>query len=209
MNNSLSEKEGNTLETVTSVDLSQDTLIWTIDNFSVHQHDPNLELLIVNTLINSWTSTNLTIKCVLWYKIHNFVPVKENSELLPSNLPNISSFEQFYLSERLSDFSLKVDDEVLPVHRIVLFSHSSVFAAMIESDMKENHERFAVISDISSSVLKDMLHYMYCGMVEDLTPEKAILLYEAADIYNVQHLKEDCAVYLCNHMNEMMLVIMY
>ncbi|GFY47929.1 hypothetical protein TNIN_64081 [Trichonephila inaurata madagascariensis] len=68
--------------------------------------------------------------------------------------------------------------------------------------MKENHERFAVISDIPSSVLKDMLHYMYCGMVEDLTPEKAILLYEAADIYNVQHLKEDCAVYLCNHMNE-------
>ncbi|GFY47930.1 hypothetical protein TNIN_64091 [Trichonephila inaurata madagascariensis] len=45
MNNSLSEKEGNTLETVTSVDLSEDTLIWTIDNFSVLQHDPNLELL--------------------------------------------------------------------------------------------------------------------------------------------------------------------
>ncbi|GFX24182.1 speckle-type POZ protein [Trichonephila clavipes] len=157
---------------------------------------------IVNTQINVWISINLTIKCVISYKVHNIVSVKENNELLPSNLPNLSSFEQFYLSERLSDFSLKVDDEVLPVHRIVLSSHSSVFAAMIESDMKENHERFAVISDIPSSVLKDMLHYMYCGMVEDITHEKAILLYEAADIYNVQRLKEDCAVYLCSHMND-------
>ncbi|GFS59545.1 speckle-type POZ protein [Trichonephila inaurata madagascariensis] len=290
MNNSLSEIEVNTLETVTRVDVIKDTLIWTVNNFSVVEQDPNLELFsptvnnnslnrprwgikikkdaefgtrfydfflifytfprdflqtlrielslvredgnksflsremslnlqykneetqsevclpvvdkIVNTHINSSTSTNLTIKCVIIYKVHNIVTVNENDELLPSNLPNIPPFEQFYLSERLSDFSLKVDDEVLPVHQIVLSFHSSVFAAMIESDMKENHERFAVISDIPSSVLKDMLHYMYCGMVEDLTSEKAILLYEAADIYNVQHLKEDCAVYLCSHMSD-------
>ncbi|GFY54452.1 speckle-type POZ protein [Trichonephila inaurata madagascariensis] len=293
MNNSFSEVKGTTLETVTDVDVSKDTLIWTVNNFSVLQQDPNLELLtptlnnnslnkprwgikikkgdqfaigffdfflllytfprdchqplrielslvredsykslpsremflnlqykneqtqsevcrpvvvkivsVVNTLINSWTSTDLTIKCVISYNVHSIVSVKENGELLPFNLRNISSFEQFYLSERLSDFSLKVDDEVLPVHQIVLSSHSSVFAAMIESDMKENHERCAVIFDIPSSVLKDMLHYMYCGMVEDLTPKKAVLLYEAADIYNLQHLKEDCAVYLSSHTND-------
>ncbi|GFU19239.1 speckle-type POZ protein [Nephila pilipes] len=294
MNNLLLQKDINsTLETVTRVDVSKDTLVWSIDNFSLLQQDPNLELCsptlnnnshnkprwgikvkkgnqfgtrfydfylilytlprhfyqpirielnvhreydkkallaremylslhyknehvgndvylpvsekiisIVQSQINSWTATSLRLECIISYKVHSIVSMKGNEELLPPNLSNISSFKQFYLSEKLSDFSLEVDDEVLPVHRLVLTYHSSVFAAMMESDMRENRDRLAVISDIPASVLKDLLHYMYCGMVENLTPEKAILVYEAADIYNVQHLKEECAHYLCNHMND-------
>jgi predicted amino acid-binding ACT domain protein len=65
-----------------------------------------------------------------------------------------------------------------------------VFAAMFQANMRERNEGRVSIDDISSTILKKMLAFMYTGEVPDLSnADDAIGLLEAAAKYEIDVLK--------------------
>ncbi|KAF8787348.1 Speckle-type POZ protein like [Argiope bruennichi] len=96
----------------------------------------------------------------------------------------------------LSDIMLCTATNTFPVHKIILSARSPVFMRMFSTDMKEKHDEYVDITDVSSETLFRLLLYIYTDTVEDLTMEAASELYEAADKYSVLSLKEKCSTFI-------------
>ena len=65
----------------------------------------------------------------------------------------------------LSDFTVVVGSESIPVHRALLAARSPVFAAMFRhEDTKEVQESQVVITDVHPDVFKDFLQFVYTGV---------------------------------------------
>ncbi|XP_054720580.1 speckle-type POZ protein-like [Uloborus diversus] len=110
---------------------------------------------------------------------------------------NLSSdLEQLRVSERLSDFKLKVGDKEFPVHKAILAARSIVFAAMFESNMTENRQNEVKVTDIEATIISDLLQYMYTGRIPPMSCEKAISLYSASDKYSLEELKGKCVEFM-------------
>ncbi|GBN01028.1 Protein roadkill [Araneus ventricosus] len=96
----------------------------------------------------------------------------------------------------LSDFELRVDSDILPVHKVILGARSPTFNAMFTNDYKETSCGHVLVSDINSDTIRRFLIYMYTDRIENLTIENATKLYYAADKYRVLCLREICASFL-------------
>ncbi|XP_054720038.1 TD and POZ domain-containing protein 1-like [Uloborus diversus] len=114
--------------------------------------------------------------------------------LLPDYISNSLSadFEELFNNRQFSDVTLKLDDEEFNVHKSVLSARSKVFAAMFEHDMKENQQDTVDLVQMEVETVRDMLRYVYCGKIRDLTTEEALNLYVAADRYDLVGLKIFC-----------------
>ncbi|GBM04118.1 Speckle-type POZ protein B [Araneus ventricosus] len=112
-------------------------------------------------------------------------------ENIPSSLKN--DYQNLYQEGTLSDFTIRVGDESLRVHKAVLCARSPVFKAMLTSNMKENAENVVDISDLEEDTVRRMLTFMYTDMAGDLDWETAKKLYFAADKYGLIALKRICA----------------
>ncbi|KAG8192308.1 hypothetical protein JTE90_002129 [Oedothorax gibbosus] len=113
----------------------------------------------------------------------------------------MDDFQHLYASQMFADFTIKVGDEEFKCHKIILCARSSVFHTMLTTDMKENLTNCLEITDFDPSIVKTMIHYIYCGQVQDLTPEISIQLYFIADKYNLQDLKDICVEYILGNIN--------
>ncbi|XP_054720619.1 speckle-type POZ protein-like [Uloborus diversus] len=103
-----------------------------------------------------------------------------------------SDFEELYNNGQFSDVTLKLDDEEFKAHKLVLSARSKVFAAMFEHDMKENRQDTVNLVQMKVETVRDMLRYVYCGKIRDLSPAEALNLYVAADHYDLQELRAIC-----------------
>lgn len=84
-------------------------------------------------------------------------------------------------SGKSSDFTLVIGDTNFAVHKLLLSTHSPVFAAMFEyDDTREMQKGRVEISDIEPEVMKAMLKNIYSGKIEVLH-HCAIELMVAAD----------------------------
>ena len=106
-----------------------------------------------------------------------------NNEKRKAGLP--SSKEKLY-----TDFEIESEDGgVIQCHRVFLASHSPVFKAMLDSNMKESHERRLKVN-FGGEVLQHFVYFLY-----DTTLDKEVVLrhYEdflhLADKYDIGHLK--------------------
>ena len=88
------------------------------------------------------------------------------------------------------DARIKVANEVFNVHKVVLASASRVFQAMLESDVLEK-SGILEISDFDSSVIADLLAYIYTGEAPNME-ELAEELLLAADKYELISLAHSC-----------------
>lgn len=104
-------------------------------------------------------------------------------------------------NENYADMFLSVDGKVFKAHKVILAARSPVFAKMFESDMVEKLSGSVTIEDISSSVMKRMLTYIYTSDLRDLTMTDAQELYRAADKYEILDLKESCASFIIQNIN--------
>ena len=88
-----------------------------------------------------------------------------------------------------SDLTIKCGEETFQVHRIFLTSRSSVFKAMLDTEMLEAATGEIIISDIDSPTLKEVIHFIYTG---ELSGKKLDLqsIWYAADKYDVNGLVE-------------------
>ncbi|KAG8173658.1 hypothetical protein JTE90_010543, partial [Oedothorax gibbosus] len=113
----------------------------------------------------------------------------------------VFDLRHLYNSKMLSDFTLKVGDEEFKAHKNILCARSSVFNTMLNCEMEEKLTNCVKITDFDPPTVRKMLNYIYCGQVEDLTPEVASQLYSAAEKYNLQDLKDICDGYLSNNLS--------
>jgi len=108
----------------------------------------------------------------------------------------LSDLERIFETSNFSDFELKSsDDEVFKVHKNILCVRSPVFFAMLSNEMKEAKENAVKIPNIDGVTLKELLRYIYCNSVEDLS-EVAEELVQAAEQYQLEELKQICFNYM-------------
>lgn len=78
-------------------------------------------------------------------------------------------------------------------HEAILTAGSPVFAAMFRSDLVECQTRTVTIADLDLDVFNQLLVYLYTGKAPELESELITQsLYEAADKYAVEPLKNEC-----------------
>ncbi|CAL1294596.1 unnamed protein product [Larinioides sclopetarius] len=114
----------------------------------------------------------------------------------------LNDLKDLYEENFLCDVKLKTSTRVFNAHKIILSASSSVFKAMFSSDMKENNSNCVSIEDLSDDTINRMLVFIYTSNLEDLTWERALHLYSAADKYAILSLKNICSSYLKNNLSQ-------
>lgn len=99
-----------------------------------------------------------------------------------------------YLLEDLkfSDVTFKVKKRFFHVHKNILSIRSPVFEVMFKHDMKEKINNTVDIEDIEPEVFKEMLQFIYTGMVYNIGKTDTHSLLIAADKYSIEGLKSLC-----------------
>ena len=87
-----------------------------------------------------------------------------------------------------SDFIVKAEGVTFKVHKNVLALYSEVFNAMFLNKMQEGESGKLVITDFSASSVKDFLHFLYNGSLND--DLNAMEVFALASKYNVQILRK-------------------
>ena len=102
--------------------------------------------------------------------------------------------------EKFSDIKITCGGEVFHCHRSILSVRSPVFEAMFQSDMVENISRTVDIKDIKPEVFKEMLHFIYTGVIstDSVMDEIGKDLLGAANQYQLDLLKNKCEEKLCS-----------
>ena len=106
------------------------------------------------------------------------------------------NFEEFFLSKEMSDIQIKCGDKTFDAHQFLLSTWSPVFRGMFQAEMKEKESKMVEIQDLDSTVVLDLLKFMYTGRccINEANPvPKAVSdLLQAADKYQVVVLKKMC-----------------
>ncbi|XP_054720037.1 TD and POZ domain-containing protein 4-like [Uloborus diversus] len=100
-----------------------------------------------------------------------------------------TDMEALYTNPRFSDVILKAGRHEFPAHRLVLRSRSKRFATMFEND---TGDAVFDLADMEPCTLEEMLRYIYCDKVRQLSPKEALSLYVAANQYGLQGLVHNC-----------------
>ncbi|KAF7636798.1 hypothetical protein Mgra_00003744 [Meloidogyne graminicola] len=132
-------------------------------------------------------------------------------EFLLSNLKiehseNESSFnlKDFYFNmfkqETFSDCVIKIGNELINAHRIVLAGNSNVFCRMFEqSGMVEAQNGIVKIDDCTPECFRAMLEYCYTGSItKSILETLAEDLFAVADKYELVPLKDKCEHFMAS-----------
>jgi hypothetical protein len=95
--------------------------------------------------------------------------------------------------------------ESIGAHILILSAGSPVFSAMFQSGFKESQTRQVTIDDIEPEVFRQLLIYFYSGEVPKLPTQVDLkatqVLFEVAEKYAVEKLKEECTDMLLKQVN--------
>lgn len=106
------------------------------------------------------------------------------SSLLNQNLKDL------FFSDHFSDVTLKVQERSFQVHKAILCARSSVLAAKL---LENRGASTLVIRDFDADTFEDALFYMYTGKLKRLSHSNVKALYEVAEKFEINDLKEECA----------------
>ncbi|EFX85817.1 hypothetical protein DAPPUDRAFT_193583 [Daphnia pulex] len=110
--------------------------------------------------------------------------------------------EMFY-NQHLCDVHFDFEDsQTVGAHTVILSAGSPVFSAMFRSEFLESKTKKLNIIDIDIEVFRQLLIYLYTGSAPKLAEENmTLLLFEAADKYNIDNLKTECTDVLLKRVN--------
>lgn len=115
------------------------------------------------------------------------------------------AFSGLYGSTLFADVVLKVGNEKIPAHRIVLCSWSETFRAMMENtiwkESQMNELTIDLMDEKEAEIFKTMIQFMYTGYlkinIDNLTP-----LLSLSNYYTVIPLKESCGKILGENLSD-------
>ena len=103
--------------------------------------------------------------------------------------------------EEFSDVSFTVEDQPIYAHRALLAQRCEHFAAMFRSGMRESAEKAVIpIPNMSRRVFMLLLEYIYTDSVK-IEVDQAIDLFVAADLYQLERLREMCCTVVRRNLN--------
>ena len=103
--------------------------------------------------------------------------------------------------EEFADVTFTVEDQPIYAHRALLAQRCEHFAAMFRSGMRESAEKAVIpIPSMSRAVFMLLLEYIYTDSVK-IELDHAIELYIAADIYQLERLREMCCTVVRRNLN--------
>lgn len=102
----------------------------------------------------------------------------------------ISFLERLFNDGLYSDVKVIVGEREFQVHKCILGVNSEHFRTMFSHDTKEAREGVVNIKEFSPEVVELILRYIYTGKISFQTFELTSELCQAADMYNLQELKD-------------------
>ena len=107
----------------------------------------------------------------------------------------IKDLEKLFNNRSGTDVCFIIEEKEIKAHKLILSTRSPVFAAMVESGMKESLENHVEINDIAPDIFEALLRFVYTDRV-DLNQVNVQDLLVAADKYMLSLLKLDCQKFL-------------
>ena len=97
-------------------------------------------------------------------------------------------------SKHSTDVELVIRRLTFFAHKVILAARSPVFAAMLTSGMTESITNRIKIDDVAPTTFKQFLKFLYTGVytTEACSPHKIQALFQVADKYQVDTLKQIC-----------------
>ncbi|KAJ8680809.1 hypothetical protein QAD02_016596 [Eretmocerus hayati] len=133
-------------------------------------------------------------KLEIWCRIvtpSSFSRKDQNSHSSRHNFSLKNDYEQLLNSGKFSDVTFIVGNQELHLHKNILSSRSTVFAAMFDHDLEENNFEVVDIEDQTYEVMTEFFRYVYSARVNELT-KYAIELLKTSNKYAVEELKSLC-----------------
>lgn len=113
--------------------------------------------------------------------------------------PLITGLEDSCLSSNLSDFTLEVNGEEIPAHKIMLF-RVPYFKALFESDMTEARSNRLQVKDYDTVHVKAVLTFIYCAKLPEDLDDNCAAYMLIADHYGMDELKNACSEVLLKNL---------
>ncbi|KAH7433559.1 hypothetical protein KP509_07G074900 [Ceratopteris richardii] len=129
--------------------------------------------------------------------------LKKEIEELHARIAFLKTWVPEAMEEDCADMLIEcVDGSKIRAHRAVLMSRSTVFKAMLESNMQESRTNSIKIMDFTYEVLKLFIHYLYTAEIyPESLEECAVDLLALAEKYNVKQLKSVCERHMISKLN--------
>ena len=128
-----------------------------------------------------------------------FVQLKKPKIDVAPILQNIVSFLK---NRNREDMTFEIGGNNLHAHTQIVGASSPVLAAMFQNDFKEGLTKTVKIEDTTVEVFQQFLHYLYTNQVPEMKKEGiAAGLFELADKYAVDSLKEESAICLAKQLD--------
>jgi speckle-type POZ protein len=108
---------------------------------------------------------------------------------------------KLFETKDFSDITIICSDKKFLAHRCILAERSSVFKAMLTTEMTEKKLSKIVIEDIDDATMQELLRFIYTREVQNLETLAPKLLY-AAEKYDLYELKSICASHLTEEVSE-------
>jgi BTB/POZ domain len=137
------------------------------------------------------------------------VELLENCKLgkiSPSDMSD--KYENLLCNGEFSDFTFVCsDEEKIPAHKCILSIQCPIFAAMLRATMNEKKSNEAVIKDIDSETMTELLRFIYSRKVNEIE-EINVDLFKAAEKYKIQELEDRCISSMVDTLHEDVLNIL-
>ncbi|XP_066302922.1 kelch repeat and BTB domain-containing protein 2-like [Branchiostoma lanceolatum] len=108
----------------------------------------------------------------------------------------------------LQDVILEVEGRRFPCHRLVLSAASPYFRAMFTSDMAESRQKAVVLQGLDAGMIGEILSYIYSGNLH-VSPDKVQPLYQAADLLQLDYVRDTCSSYMAKNVERSTCVDLY
>ncbi|XP_078584597.1 kelch repeat and BTB domain-containing protein 8-like [Branchiostoma floridae x Branchiostoma japonicum] len=114
----------------------------------------------------------------------------QNESYLKGFLGTVGDLQK---AEVLQDVVLEVEGRRFPCHRLVLSAASPYFRAMFTSDMAESRQKTVLLQGLDANAFGEILSYIYSG---SLNVDKVQPLYQAADLLQLDYVRDTCSSYM-------------
>lgn len=112
---------------------------------------------------------------------------------LPSSLNLHDHIEKFLEKPDFKDFVIKIENNEIPVHKVIVAAFSPVFLAMFNANMRETAENELVVEDSRFDIMKKVVEFMYSGKIDSELPVDDLLcILDVSEKYGIMNLKKLC-----------------
>ncbi|CAL1291738.1 unnamed protein product [Larinioides sclopetarius] len=123
----------------------------------------------------------------------------------PKETTLIKDLADMRLNRKFSDVTFRIGEETFPAHKSILAARSPRFEEIFTSSMKEKidcENHIEEIGDVDKNTMALMLKFIYTDTLEeDISDEKCLLLYAAAQKYQISSLHFKCVRILRNNLS--------